>query len=373
MADVEPRLRDWAAAAGYRAAPPLHYLRATTVEAAARAEMVVDPGTSDNYFRAALLRALEGQCGSKVLKAKAPFAKATGNTDPYWGVTCDRTPAAPMESPAWSQEGRPMKDKKARRVAWRRERGIPDPDPKRNHADRNCSHFRKSASHCTMYTDELLGLTSAPQMLELKLFPSAKELTESFACFNAARAHLSHFRSDDPSVLCVVVGDGLTPRTAGLFAYRTRWTCVSIDPLLQREAHWMKHIERLTAIASTVQDAAPEGKFASPRVLLVLPHAHVGLDECLQYVRWRQALGAIVMPCCNWYLGAVGCGPPLHEADDLGVISPHRQLSVWEWVPGDKLPEVVPPPDDTIAADPADGAVAELTASAGCAPCVDCA
>ena len=68
-------------------------------------------------------------------------------------------------------------------------------------------------------------------------------------------------------------------------------------------------------------------------------------DDCMQFVGWRAQLGAVVMPCCNWYLGARGCGMPLHQEDDLGVISPHRQVSVWKWAPGDALPPAVPPPD----------------------------
>jgi hypothetical protein len=100
------------------------------------------------------------------------------------------------------------------------------------------------------------------------------------------------------------------------------------------------------------------------RVLLVLPHAHIALDECLEYVSWSAQLGAVVMPCCNWYLGAKGCGPPLHEEDDLGVVSPHRQVSVWKWAPGDALPAAVPPPD----APP----VGETPQAAYQVPCVEC-
>ena len=98
----------------------------------------------------------------------------------YWAVTCASIPAAPFETPEWND--RPIKDKKAQRTTWRRKKGIPDPDPLRSRIV-----GKKSAFHFTMYTDELLGLKSAPQILELRLFPSAKELTESFACFNAVR------------------------------------------------------------------------------------------------------------------------------------------------------------------------------------------
>ena len=110
------------------------------------------------------------------------------------------------------------------------------------------------------------------------------------------REHLGDaFRPDDPSVLLVCVGDGLSPRTASLFCFRTKWKCISVDPLMRGplgfhsdETRWSEHIERLTARRARLQDAVPvpAGKFVGERVLLVLPHAHIGLDECLQCVRW---------------------------------------------------------------------------------------
>jgi hypothetical protein len=212
------------------------------------------------------------------------------------------------------------------------------------------------------------------------------------------REHLSDaFRTDDPSVLLVCLGDGLRPRTASLFCYRTKWRCISVHlggistsisavplvhlggistsisavPLVRGslgfhsdETEWAARVERLTVLrarlseaahataacataGATAAGAAPSqyGKFVAERVLLVLPHAHIGLDDCMQFVGWRAQLGAVVMPCCHWYLGACDCGTPLHQEDDLGVISPHRQVSVWKWAPGDALPPAVPPPD----------------------------
>jgi hypothetical protein len=77
-------------------------------------------------------------------------------------------------------------------------------------------------------------------------------LTDSL--LHQVREQLSDaFRPDDPSVLLVCVGDGLTPRTAGLFCFRTKWKCISVDPLMRGplgfhsdETRWSEHIERLT-------------------------------------------------------------------------------------------------------------------------------
>ena len=73
------------------------------------------------------------------------------------------------------------------------------------------------------YTSELLSLACGPRLLELGLYPDAKELTESFAAFSAVREHLKeHFVPHDPTVTVLCVGDGVAPRTAALFAFRTK-------------------------------------------------------------------------------------------------------------------------------------------------------
>lgn len=365
-AAIDAKLRKWVADCGFEAALPLKFVLASDVLEAAKTGTSISDA-ADSWLVAALLRALSEVCNGRVVRAKAPHARSTGNTAIFWGVTCEALPAAPLVVPQWCpKEERPMKDKKAAKIARRRARGMPEPDP------RQCRIVsQEKGSHFAQYTDELLGLKSAAQMLELRLFPSAKELTESFACFNAAREHLSSvFRPDDPSVLAVVVGDGLTPRTAALFCFRTKWRCVSIDPLMREDQPWSTRIERLTAVRAKLQDAAAGESYAAERVLLILPHAHIGLDECMKYVDWQDALGAIVMPCCNWYMSAQRCGPPFHEADDFGIISPHRLMRVWKWLRSDTLPPAVPPPSDRSTREEEHGVHATDSAGVDASPCL---
>ncbi|CAF4573016.1 unnamed protein product, partial [Rotaria magnacalcarata] len=80
----------------------------------------------------------------------------------------------------------------------------------------------------------------------LGLFPNAKEITESYAVWAALRRFIfSRFeKSSSKSIdsipstdhrqnAIIVVGDGMTPRTAALCAYLTKglWQCYSIDPI----------------------------------------------------------------------------------------------------------------------------------------------
>lgn len=332
---------DWVAATGFERAPRGLFVPAAAVVASARSIGPEFAVAAAPFLSAVVLGALRRACGS-VERRKAPYAKKCGETQHHWGVTCPALPAVPFSRPKAPAELRTNKKERAeaRRVAC----GEAPPDPGRARQLPDESGVR----HFTRYTDELLSLRCAPQLLTLRLFPDAKELSESFACFHAARSRLSaRFAASDPAVTMLAIGDGLTPRTAALFAFRTAWTCIAIDPLMREPDRWASEVERLCAVRATVQAAGEAGGgWEADRVLLVLPHAHVGLKTCLRHVRWRAALAAVVMPCCNWY-GADstdGVGPPAFEEEDGGVVSPHRLVRVWEWCRGQSLPPAVPEP-----------------------------
>ena len=67
------------------------------------------------------------------------------------------------------------------------------------------------------YVDTFLGWHCGQQLLAMGLFPGSitQEISESMACLAAATGRAGLDIKDD-SVLCVVVGDGRTPRTAAL-------------------------------------------------------------------------------------------------------------------------------------------------------------
>jgi len=97
------------------------------------------------------------------------------------------------------------------------------------------------------YIDEFVRLSSAPMMLELGLFPNAKEISETMAIWEAYRKFLSKdcadFTDEDAFI---AVGDGATPRTAALFAFLSKGgTCFAIDPLLEQGA--ATHYKKSTA------------------------------------------------------------------------------------------------------------------------------
>ena len=101
--------------------------------------------------------------------------------------------------------------------------------PESSTSSTSINHPTKS----TRYIDEFIRLDCAPLLLELKIFPDSKEITEAMSTFHAYRRFI---QPNIPKVSlgrkCVVcVGDGSTPRCASIFALRCKgWEAIAIDP-----------------------------------------------------------------------------------------------------------------------------------------------
>ena len=142
------------------------------------------------------------------------------------------------------------------------------------------------------YINELWNCKCFPDLCLLGLFPNAKELTESAAAYNALRSKARVFELGDPEVTLIAVADGCTPRTAALFAFRTAWGAISIDPRL-RKTDWPR-IQRLTCIAKKVEDCAP-AHFTKLVIAAVHSHAPLGV-VCERFTGETRVV--VAMPCC---------------------------------------------------------------------------
>jgi hypothetical protein len=182
------------------------------------------------------------------------------------------------------------------------------------------------------YLDEFLGLKCAPDMLAQKLFPNAKEITESFGAYNAARAYNRRgFPLSDPSIRCFVIGDGSTPRTAATFAFRSLWICDSVDPALKNKPSRTRSIWNLLEIARKWEDfAASRGGngVSGKKVVVVAVHARIKLEAILGGLKDVEDLLLIAMPCCVRQELLDGYKPKVEYAD-WGVHSPHRIIRIW--------------------------------------------
>lgn len=178
------------------------------------------------------------------------------------------------------------------------------------------------------YFNELMRCNCSPDLLTSGVFPNAKEVTESFGAYNAVRKHLWHqYPPNDPDVVCVCVADGSTPRTALTFALRTKWNVISVDPNLRSERfhRWMKY-KRLYMFAKKIQDF----KFECRKMLIVMVHPHVKIDETLPSLIGYEQRSVVSMQCCVKQF--ITNQEPDIEYNDIGIWSPQRSIKIWKQV-----------------------------------------
>lgn len=190
-----------------------------------------------------------------------------------------------------------------------------------------------TAGNLIKYLGEFITLKCAPDMLALKLFPNAKEISESFAAYEAVRRHLQDIPLDDPDVHMFAVGDGGTPRTAATFAFRSRWTCHSIDPNLKDSSKWMR-INRLHCYPVKVEEFTP---VRCKTAVIAAVHSHARLDQAILCAKADRVV-VISMPCCVKQKLSI---PPDKVYTDKSIISPKREMLIWRDISG--IPEFTQP------------------------------
>ena len=174
------------------------------------------------------------------------------------------------------------------------------------------------------YIDEFIKLRCAPDMLALNLFPNGKEITESMAAYNAVREHI--VKQCDAglggnTIALVAVGDGHRPRTAALFAFRSAWTCFSIDPALRDKQY---PVERLTLLRRRVEDEVLDLTGFS-QVIVVLVHSHATIENVLRGIK-AKVMHIVSIPCCTPH-EMEGCA--CIEYQDEAIWSPKNTVKVW--------------------------------------------
>lgn len=180
----------------------------------------------------------------------------------------------------------------------------------------------------TRYFDQFLGLRCREELTMNRLFPDAKELTESFAAANAAITS-SGLEPDAADVTAIVIGDGSTPRTAATLALRTKWNCISVDPALRADLvqAWLRPIARVAIRPIKVQSLAES---IDGPCIVVAVHAHVRLARAMEAVRrcGADVVAAVAIPCCGYAHDAPGLSL-LADYSDWGIWSPERRVLVW--------------------------------------------
>lgn len=179
------------------------------------------------------------------------------------------------------------------------------------------------------YINDFLALRCAPDMLDTNLFPNAKEITESFAAYEAVRTRLfKHFQFGDPSIVMLSVGDGSTPRTAATFALRSRWNCHSVDPLLGDKTRFNR-INRLKQHPLRIEDCTRKDFRISDDscVVVAAVHSHAKLDAVLSTIGKVARLAIVAIPCCVTLTLPI---PTLDVYQDHGIWSPSKTVLIWD-------------------------------------------
>lgn len=179
--------------------------------------------------------------------------------------------------------------------------------------------------------DEFIRQRCASDMLKLRVFPNAKEITESMAAYAAVRELANRgvlpFNLSTHGVALLAVGDGHTPRTGALFAFRSAWDCYSVDPALARRAHEFAAVRRLICLPGKVENMEP---IACEHAVVAAVHSHAQLADAVRIMRPASGKVTVVaMPCCvpQWLPEQ-----PNAEYQDLGIWSAERTVRVWHGV-----------------------------------------
>jgi hypothetical protein len=187
--------------------------------------------------------------------------------------------------------------------------------------------YNQSFSH----VDEFLGLRCAPELLEARLFPNGKEVTESMSAYVAVRKHVHRlcgfeFGQDDVNVL--VVGDGHQPRTGALFAMRSKWSVTSVDPLLrcgstlgEVNLNGIK-ILRLSTFRSRIEELSLD--YRGRKLIIISVHSHAKNSDVVAGIKFDTA-HVVSIPCCVFQ-------PPVSDSfvefEDQSLWSPKNKVVV---------------------------------------------
>lgn len=175
---------------------------------------------------------------------------------------------------------------------------------------------------------EFISLRCAPDILSSGIFKSrtAKEITESMCAYSAVRDWLDPVFSDRSCTL-VSVGDGSTPRTASMFAFRSGWRCISVDPALKR-LEWS--VDRLTCHPCKVADMPWDEEALTGDVYIVCVHSHAPMADVLERITVPTGIQRhiVTMPCC--FDLNLADRTPDKEYEDPACWSEKRTVQVWK-------------------------------------------
>lgn len=190
------------------------------------------------------------------------------------------------------------------------------------------------------YLDMLFAMNCFQDIVALKAFSSAKDVSESMAALQAACEHGNINKKD--KVKCLAIGDGSTPRTAVLACFLKKWNCSSIDPALNEE--WIgnnpKGVRNLVGYGYTLEEfmmVQETDNAVYDHLVLLCVHSHarmIGTTSISKIMaRYNNVKTTIVsLPCCPKFRPQKDFGrSPDVQYDDDCVFSDCRRVEVYNF------------------------------------------
>lgn len=179
----------------------------------------------------------------------------------------------------------------------------------------------KNNQYSRYYAERFFGMKCMVDMQILGMYPNLKESTESFGCFEAVVNNFDYTAKDNINIVCV--GDGHTPRTAAMFAFRSPWTTYSIDPALKNKFRYNR-IKRLSVISDKIENVNLE---LDKPTIIVHCHAHVKIETSLAHIKSPKT-SVVSMECCVKQF--IQNKPPDIEYNDNCIWSPCNRIKIWK-------------------------------------------
>jgi len=203
------------------------------------------------------------------------------------------------------------------------------------------------------YLDQLFSLDCFPDIVNLKAFTSAKDVSESMSALQAATQHGlmkdgSNNNNKKKEIKCLCIGDGSTPRTAVLGCFLKKWNCTSIDPALHEEWHGVepKGVRGLIGYGGTLEEYLmqmnndtknDDKEEVYDHLILLCVHSHARLIgnasiSNIMNLYDNVPTTLVSLPCCPKFRSTkdIGRVPDVCYEDDC-VFSMCRRVEVWNF------------------------------------------
>jgi len=184
------------------------------------------------------------------------------------------------------------------------------------------------------YVDRFLRMNCAADYLAAGVLPgsrAAKEMSESMGALVAVQRILGPQEWGKENV-CIIVGDGSTPRTGVMAALLTKWWCVSVDPRIDGPRAGIRRLNTIRAKVEDVKDITwrtviPGGDWHNTIILGVHSHAPA-LDTWKSVPQWGKHRLFVNIPCC-----VRNPNPDkrllIESYEDEHILSPHCRVDIW--------------------------------------------